>query len=52
MIDEKDLFRLALYRAGNSLTMVCGQHKGLQDQRVECALQQGDLFASTILGRM
>jgi hypothetical protein len=31
MIDEEDLFRLALYGAGDALTMAPPQHKRLQD---------------------
>lgn len=51
MINEKDLFGLALYGAGYALPVTRAEHKGLEDEQVERALQKGDAIAGIVLGR-
>jgi hypothetical protein len=50
MIDEKDLFRLALNRARHALAMAGPQNERLQNQQVQRPLQQGDPIIGILLG--
>jgi len=51
MIDEEDLFGLALDEAGNALP-VCGpKRQRLEYQKVECSLQEGETVIRILLGR-
>jgi hypothetical protein len=50
MVDEKDLFRPALYRPRHALTMTWTQHQRLQNQQVQRALQQGNTIIGILWG--
>src|SRR5882757_255852 len=50
MVDKKYLFRLALNQPRHTLPMARSQHKRLQDQQVQRALQQGDSIVVILLG--
>ena len=42
MVDEKSLFRLALYGARHALAVTRPEQKGFQDEQVERALEESD----------
>lgn len=42
MIDQERIFGLLFDGARDSLPVLRAEHKGAQDQQVECALQEGD----------
>jgi hypothetical protein len=50
MINEKNLFRLALYRARHALAMTRPQNESLQNQQVQRPLQQRDPVIGILLG--
>jgi hypothetical protein len=52
MIDEKHLFRLALYGARYALPVRRAEHEGFENEQVECALQEGYAIVGIILGRL
>ncbi len=50
MVDKKHLFRLALNQPRHTLPMARSQHKRLQNQQVQRALQQGNAIVVILLG--
>jgi hypothetical protein len=51
MVDEKHLFRLALYGTCYALPVTWAEHEGFENEQVERALQESDAIAGIILGR-
>jgi phage terminase Nu1 subunit (DNA packaging protein) len=50
MVDEEDLFRLALYQARHALAMARAEHQHLENQQVKGSLQKGDAVVWILLG--
>jgi hypothetical protein len=51
MIDEKRLFRLTKYGTRYALAVAGSKHESLENEQVECSLQDGDAVAGIVLGR-
>jgi hypothetical protein len=50
MIHKKYLFGLALNQARHALSVARAEDKALEDQKVECSLQQGDTIVVILSG--
>ncbi|HUZ96320.1 MAG TPA: hypothetical protein VMU57_15555 [Edaphobacter sp.] len=51
MVNEKHLFRLALYRTRYALPVPRPKQKDLENEQVERALEEGNAIAGIVLGR-
>jgi hypothetical protein len=50
VVNEENLFRLALNEARHALSMAGAESKGFEDEQVEGALQQGNAVIVIFLG--